>query len=126
MSEKSEVARKNRGRGKRAEKAVERRFKGSKRVGTMCGEDVFHPIFSFEVKSRKAFVATSWMIQAIKNCAKDKTPALIVHVSGSRHDKNLVILLQKDFEDFLGGIKNVGGTDREELSKPPELKPIIR
>jgi len=57
----------NRQRGKATERAVAKRI-GGKRVGILGAEDVSHPLFSIEVKSRKAFVAGDWMAQAVRNC----------------------------------------------------------
>ena len=45
----------NRRRGKDAERKIAEMFEG-KRIGIMGGEDVMHPYFSIEVKSRKAFI----------------------------------------------------------------------
>ncbi len=95
---------KNRQRGKATERAVAKRLDG-KRVGVMGGEDVEHPIFSIEVKSRKAFVATDWMAQSARNCPEGKVPLVVVHVTGQRHTEDMVILRMKDFEDFLGKLK---------------------
>ena len=95
---------KNRQRGKQAERIVAKKL-GGKRVGTMSAEDIhIDGPFSCEVKSRQAFVACGWMEQAKKN-AKGKTPILIVHVHGKRHDDDLVIMRMKDFEDWWGKIK---------------------
>ncbi|MBF0487215.1 MAG: hypothetical protein HQK98_03555 [Nitrospirae bacterium] len=95
---------KNRQRGKAAERAVAKRMNG-KRIGIMGGEDVEHPLFSIEVKSRKAFVAGDWMSQAVRNCPEGKTPLVVVHVSGQRHTEDMVIIRMKDFEDFMGKLK---------------------
>lgn len=94
----------NRDRGKRAERAVAQRI-GGKRIGTLSGEDIQHPVFSGEVKSRKAFAAAPWMDQAVRNCPKGKTPLVVVHVHGSRHDKDLVMFRMQDFEDLLGRLE---------------------
>lgn len=94
----------NRDRGKRAERATAKTL-GGKRVGTMSGEDIhFDGPFSCEVKSRKTCIASTWMDQAVRN-AKGKTPILVVHVHGQRHDKDLVIMRMGDFQDWWGGIK---------------------
>lgn len=92
---------KNRDRGKRAERATANAL-GGKRVGTMSGEDIhFDGPFSAEVKSRQAFIACGWMDQAVRN-AKGKTPLLVVHVHGQRHDKDLVIMQMSDFVQWYG------------------------
>ena len=95
----------NRQRGKNAERALAKKL-GCKRVGILGSEDLQHSVFSFEVKSRKAFVASDWMLQAIRNCPKGKCPAVIVHVHGKRHDADYVLLRVSDFQDWLGEIEN--------------------
>jgi hypothetical protein len=88
----------NRNRGKAAERAVAVALDG-KRVGTMGGEDVhLDGPWSCEVKSRQAFVALSWMAQATRNAPKGKTPLVVVHVHGKRHDEDLVILRLADWK----------------------------
>jgi hypothetical protein len=93
----------NRNRGKSAERAVAKMV-GGKRIGVLCGEDVQHPLFSFEVKSRQTFVASNWMSQAKGHCPAGKTPAVVVHVHGKRHNDDMVILQMSDFEDWLGKV----------------------
>ncbi len=51
---------KNRQRGKRTEKAIAKRI-GGKRIGILGKSDVEHACFSFEVKSRKKFVAEKYL-----------------------------------------------------------------
>ena len=97
----------NRNRGKAAERAVALAL-GGKRVGTMSGEDVhFDGPWSAEVKSRAAFVAADWMEQAVRNAPPGKTPIVVVHVRGKRHDKDLVIIRMTDWAELLEG----GGDD---------------
>lgn len=94
----------NRQRGKQAERVVAKRL-GGKRVGTMSGEDIhFDSSFSGEVKSRKSFVACGWMDQAKRNAGEHKTPLVIVHVHGRRHDEDLVIIRLADWTDWFGKI----------------------
>jgi len=95
---------KNRQRGKRTEKAIAKRL-NAKRVGILGKEDVSHPIFSIECKSVSRFVGEKWFLQAIRNCEKDKIPAVIVHVTGQHHKNDYVIIKLKDFEDLLGRVK---------------------
>ena len=98
----------NRERGKRAERALSKKL-GCKRLGILGEEDLQHPTFSFEVKSRKTFVAAKWYAQAIRNCSKGKTPAVIVHVHGKRHNDDFVIMRVSDFQDWLGKIIKIEG-----------------
>jgi hypothetical protein len=97
------VSWKNRQRGKRAEKAIAERL-GGKRVGVLGDEDVQHPLFSIEVKSRQRFAGEAFMQQAIRNCQGGKIPIVVVHISGRYHGNNLVMMRLKDFEDCLGRI----------------------
>ena len=95
----------NRNRGKAAERAVASAL-GGIRIGTMGAEDVHvDGPFSAEVKSRGAFVACDWMDQAIRNAPTGKTPLVVVHVRGKRHDKDLVIIRLSDWVDWHGGAK---------------------
>jgi hypothetical protein len=88
----------NRERGKAAERAVAKALDG-KRVGTMGGEDVhLDGPWSCEVKSRRAFVASSWMDQASRNAPAGKTPMVVVHVHGKRHNEDLVVLRLEDWK----------------------------
>jgi len=95
---------KNRQKGKRIEKAIAKRLK-AKRIGILGKSDVEHHLFSFEIKSRMRFVGDKWFLQAVRNCEKDKIPAVIVHITGQHHKNDYVILKLKDFEDLLGRVK---------------------
>lgn len=94
----------NRDRGKRHEREVAKRL-GGIRMGTMGNEDVHTDgPWSIECKSRQTFVANGWMDQATRNAPKGKTPMVIVHVQGKRHDDDYVIIRLKDFQDWYGQI----------------------
>ena len=96
----------NRNRGKNSERVVAKTLGGT-RIGTMGSEDIhIDGHFSVEVKSRQTFVACAWMAQAVRN-AKGKTPLLVVHVHGKRHDDNLVIVKMSDFISWWGTIKGM-------------------
>lgn len=95
------AARRNRERGKAAERHVAKALGGT-RVGTLGGEDVSHDHLSIEVKSRVRFIGETFMRQARANCPKGKTPCVIVHVHGKRHDDDLVLLRMRDFEALHG------------------------
>ncbi len=97
--EKKEQARKNRNRGKANEKALAKILKG-KRVGTMGGEDIYKDNFSFEAKSRDKFVAEKWMKQCEENC-EGRIPIVVVHLTGQKHDNDLVIIRLKYAKDFI-------------------------
>lgn len=93
---KGEIARQNRQRGKRDEKETAKAFEG-KRIGVLGKEDVEHPLFSIESKSRKSFVAKKWMEQAENNCPEGKIALVKCHVLNQKREKDLVIVKLKDF-----------------------------
>jgi len=100
MTTKADVARSNRQRGKRNEKALAKML-GGERVGIFGGEDIVikDKKFSIEAKSRKSFVAEKWMVQAETNC-KGKLPLVIVHIKGKNHNKDLVLLRLEEFQEL--------------------------
>lgn len=91
----------NRERGKESEKEVAKLFNG-KRMGLLGGEDIFHPKFSIEVKSRKKFAAVKWMDQSKKNNKDNKIPIVVVHQANKHHENDLVLI---NIMDFLGMAK---------------------
>lgn len=102
----------NRKRGKRTEAALATRT-GSKRVGIFGDHDLEHELWSIEVKNRQKCVVTSWMHQSIRNCHLFKTPLVILHIHGDRHDNDLVMMRLKDWEDNYGKL----GSDKKSESK---------
>ena len=94
----------NRSRGKNVEREIAKILRG-KRVGILGSEDISHPTFSIEVKSRKKFVANQWMQQAEKNNKDKKIPLVVVHESHKPHTKDLVILNILDFKDLYENVK---------------------
>ncbi len=94
---------KNRDRGKRAERAAAKLLGGERR-GVLGGEDISHPLWSVQVKSRKSFVAVNWMQQSVKDCSPNKTPLLVIHVQGQRHSGDFVMMRMADFIDQFGEI----------------------
>ena len=98
---------KNRQRGKDTERSLAKLL-NAQRIGIMGKEDLSHPVFSYEVKSRKSFVALKWLEQSERNALKNnKTPVLVVHVNGKNHQKDLVILSLKLWRDLHVGASNV-------------------
>jgi len=91
----------NRSRGKRTEKAIAKKVNG-KRLGLLGKEDVDAGPFSIEVKDRKVFSGRSFMEQAVRNCREGKTPLVIVHLTGKRHDDDLVMMRLKDWQGWHG------------------------
>jgi hypothetical protein len=43
------------------------------------------------------------MDQAVRNAPPGKTPLVVVHVQGKRHDKDLVVIRLADWIDWHGG-----------------------
>lgn len=95
---------KNRDRGKRTERATAERF-GGKRIGVMGGEDVEHEIFSIECKDLARFAGVKYLEQAERNCPNGKTPLALVHIRHKRRDEDIVMMRLRDFEDYLGRVK---------------------
>lgn len=81
------------------------RLVGGKSVGTIEGQDIEHPMFSFEAKKRQAFVACAWMNQARRNAPEGKVPVVVVHVTGQRHSDDLVVCSLRDWLDLHGPMK---------------------
>ncbi len=86
----------NRQRGKECERAIAKLFNG-KRVGILGNEDVSHPRYSIEVKSRVKFVAKKWMKQCERNNIDKKIPLVVVHEMNKNHSNDLVIMKINDF-----------------------------
>jgi len=93
----------NRDRGKRCEKALAKRLGGT-RKGIMGGHDIEAGPFAVEVKSRVKFAGTSFMEQAVRNCPDGKTPLVLVHLHGTRHTEDLVMMRLKDWQDWYGNL----------------------
>ena len=85
------IVNRNRQRGKECEREIAKMF-GGKRVGILGNEDVAHPVYSIEVKSRKTFVARKWMEQCKKNNVDKKIPLVVVHEFNKNHSNDLVIM----------------------------------
>jgi hypothetical protein len=94
--------RRNRLRGKQAERAVAKML-GGRRMGLFGKEDVEHKFLSVEVKSRVSFVGKGWMQQAERNNPKpvDKIPVVVIHTKNCDHKNDLVMLRIADFQRFL-------------------------
>ena len=93
----------NRDRGKRCEQAIAKRLSGT-RKGIMGGHDIEAGPFAVEVKSRVKFAGTAFMEQAGRNCPAGKTPLVVVHLHGTRHDADLVIMRLVDWQDWHGNL----------------------
>lgn len=89
----------NRQRGKNTERSLAKLL-NAQRVGIMGKEDLNHPVFSYEVKSRQSFAALPWLEQAERNCPEGKTPAFVVHVRGKRHQRDCVIVSLQAWRDL--------------------------
>lgn len=88
---------KNKQRGYRFEKVIAERF-STFRMGTMGGEDVYHPEYSIECKDFARFAGVSILEQAEKNNKRGVIPLGIVHIRNTSYDKSIVLLRLSDFE----------------------------
>jgi hypothetical protein len=79
---------------------------GAENVGTLGGEDLKHSIFSYEIKNRVRSTIHSFMEQCIKNCPTGKIPVVIVHKHKDSHNKDLVCMSLKDWEQWNGSIES--------------------
>jgi len=89
----------NRQRGRAAEKQTAKAL-GGKAIGALSGEDVFTWDMSIEVKSRKKFVGKGWMEQAERNNVDTKVPLVVVHITGTKYEDDLVLMRIKDFQEM--------------------------
>ena len=96
------LQRRNRNRGKNAERAVAKIF-GGKRMGVLGGEDVMHPSFSIESKTTVSFVARKWMAQCENNNKDNKIPIVVHFQKHLPRSKGLVILRIEDAWDIFQG-----------------------
>ena len=92
----------NRQRGKDCEREIAK-IVGGKRIGILGDEDVLHPRYSIEVKSRKKFVGNKWMKQCIKNNKDNKISIVVIHEANKNHLEDFVLIKLKDFME----LKNV-------------------
>lgn len=86
----------NRQRGKELEKEIAN-IMGGKRMGLFGGEDIYHPKYSIECKSRKAFIGKKWFKQCEKNNTDNKIPLVIVKVAHDKFEDSLVLMKLSDF-----------------------------
>lgn len=106
------ICRRNRIRGKAAQKKLAELVEG-KDVGTLGGEDVFHPDFSFEQKNLARAAVFKIMEQAVANAArakktgrekKDRTPVVVIKLKGKHLEASgLVVMRFKDFMKHIMG-----------------------
>jgi hypothetical protein len=94
----------NKRQGKAVQKKVVESF-GGVNIGTLGGEDGWHPIFSIEVKSCARFAGEAYMLQCEKNCKKGKTPLLVVHTTNQKHSEDLVIMRRRDWDKYFAQIE---------------------
>lgn len=96
----------NKRQGKAVQKKVVESF-GGVNIGTLGGEDGWHPLWSIEVKSCARFAGEGYMVQCEKNCKENKTPLLVVHTTNQRHEDDLVIMRRKDWDLWFGKIPSL-------------------
>ena len=80
------------------------------RRGILGGHDIDAGPWSVEVKDRVRFVGSAFMQQAVRNCPDGKTPLVVVHVTGSRHQDDLVMIRLADWLDLYGPLTS-GNTE---------------
>jgi hypothetical protein len=98
--------RRNRNRGKSAQKRVAM-LVGGKNVGSLSGEDVFHPDYSFEVKNLAKTVVQKLMAQAEKNTDRGRTPVVVVKLKGHHVESGWVIMRFKDWKEKVFNVKTL-------------------
>ena len=91
---------KNKTRGYRFEKAIATDL-GTFRMGTLGGEDVFHPNFSIECKDFARFAGIKILEQAERNNSRKVTPVGVVHIRGTDYDNSVVLIRWKHFKDLI-------------------------
>jgi len=96
-AEQRRIAKQNRRRGKGFQSKLASFLPGAKNVGTLGGEDVTWGEYSIECKTRQAFVGQTWMNQELNNCPEGKVPVVVVHVVGSSHKDDLILIRLSDF-----------------------------
>lgn len=98
------MSRLNRQRGKATERYIATRL-GGRRLGTLGQEDVDTSHFSVECKAYKRFSIRKFLDQAIRNASHGKTPLLVLHEHGTRHNDDMVVMRLQDWEDWYGRIE---------------------
>lgn len=96
------MSKKNRDRSKRHERTVAKLL-GGKRIGILGKEDVEHPKFSVECKSRQEipkWFSDFWK-QAVDNCEEGKIPLLVIHETQKRYKDDWVVIRMEDFLEVL-------------------------
>lgn len=95
----------NRKRGKATERQVAK-YIGGRRVGLMGNDDICDcGPWSVEVKDRVKFSGSKFLEQAERNAPKGKTAIAIVHVTGQRHDQNIVMMRLKEWWAWHGELR---------------------
>lgn len=89
----------NRDRGKAHQKNIAEQL-GGLNIGTLGGEDVHLENYSIECKSMARFVGSKWYKQAQIN-SKHKPPLVIIHITNTRYENDLVLMSLKDLKILL-------------------------
>ena len=106
---------------KKVEREVARRIGGTRVPVTGRGRgsapDIEHEWLSVEVKSRKSVPA--WIREALlqaqaSNISDKKLPVAFIHQVGMNHNKDLVVIEMKDFQDWFIGFPEPGNPYMEE------------
>jgi len=105
MADKRKIVIQNKRRG-RAFQAKLSKMTNGMNVGTLGGEDIKHHTYSIEAKAYKAYRGEAAMKQAEANCPENKIPVVIVHITGQRHENDIVHMRFRDW-DKLANPKSV-------------------
>ncbi len=101
---------KNRARGKRNEKAVAKLL-GGERLGILGKEDVrILGKYYVECKSRDEYpkwFSNMWN-QTVKNALPNGIPILQLHITGSQHTQDLIVMTVLEFQKLIGGDETNG------------------
>lgn len=89
------------------ERAIAKRL-GGRRTGPLGKQsvDVEHPTWAIECKERKTLPA--WLEEALAQAERaarpEQTAVAIIHRLGTRHDRDLVVMRLRAFEDLSGRV----------------------
>lgn len=87
----------NKRQGRHVEREIAKCIDGNA-LGVLGGEDIKHPYFSVEVKSRAKLAIHPWFEQCLKNNKGSKIPLLICHQTGRRYMDSYCVLTLRDLK----------------------------
>jgi hypothetical protein len=126
----------NKNAGRKYQRRIAKRF-GGKSVGTIEGQDIEHPVFSMECKKMKTF--PSWFIgknkngketglwaQTLRNCPEGKIPLALLHMTGQKHEEDIVLMRLGDFENIVKPKESYSGRKNDTKLQPTNSEPQKR